>query len=94
MCRLTGYLHMDIYRKYRRSKLFMKFDKVSPTDLAEMINQAQIRAGSDLRTSRMIVHQVIAGHMKTRWIREALAEILGEPFEDLWPYGYERRRIA
>jgi len=93
---LTRRIHTDIYTKYRRSKIFAKFNQISPTQLAELINQAQIRAGSDLRTDRIIVHQIILSRMKVPWIRQALAEVLGERVEDLWPNsdGYQRRRVA
>jgi hypothetical protein len=63
-----------------RMKLFIRFNEVSPTALAEEIEQ---RTGKAI--SRAVMHQVISGKMKTRWIREALADILNEPVETLWP---------
>lgn len=81
---------MDIEVKYRRTKIFHKFCRVSPKQLADLINEAESRKGSGLRTNRMTVHQVVNGGMTMRWIRQALAEILGESVEELWPYRDKR----
>lgn len=76
---------MDLQTKYRRTKIFNKFFRVSPQQLTNLIHEAEERKGSARRTNRMTVDQVINGRMKTHWIRAALAEILNERVDELWP---------
>jgi len=87
-------MKLDLQTKYRRAKIFNKFFRISPQELAELINQAEERAGSPRRTNRQTVDQIINGRMKTPWIRAGLAVVLGENVRDLWPDGYKKPRKA
>ncbi len=66
-----------------RMKLFNRFNKFSPADLAR-----QIEEETGIPTDRIQVWHVINGTMKMRHIREQIAQMLGEPVDQLFPEKY------
>lgn len=47
------------------------------------ITQADI--GRKLGLSRAFINQVVLGHRPTKQVKQAIAEAVGKPVEDLWP---------
>lgn len=63
-----------------KTKIFLQYRKFSYQHLAKLI---QSRTG--VKTTRSLVHSVFTGRMTSQRIREALAELVGEPVENFWP---------
>jgi len=71
--------------KLIRHKIFSKYNRVSPTQLA-----VEIQALTGRKADRRDVHAIIVGTLKVQWLRQALAQILGATVEELWSHNYKR----
>ena len=73
--------------KLLRAKIFLRFNRISYTDLAQRIDELTRAEGlfGASTTTRQAVYHVVVGRMKTPRIRKYLAQLLDEPVESLWP---------
>jgi len=75
-----------------RTKIFLKFNRISYTDLAERIDQLARAEGEASSTARQEVYAVVVGRTKTPRIRKYLAQLLDASPEKLWPETSSRKR--
>jgi len=61
-------------------KIFLRFNRISYTGLAREIEQM-----SGIPTNRQQVYEIVIGKMKMPRIRTAIADLLGESVENIWP---------